>query len=351
MAPPPTPPSAGDLPKRVPGSGRRAGPAPTPVRPGPAAAPSADRGDSLPRLTQFSSLGTRAASDGPREEPAAPRPVPEPASRPAAKGRLGDVLKRRPGDRARREGSRGALGVVGVVGLLSAGAVVLVLTLSGRDDGGQRDGASVSVGTDDYRVEDVAEPDGGASASASAPHGGKPSKDPASPSADASPSAGGSASAKAAKDAEKVAGAPAGGASDSAEATTAAPSEVSVRGHASQRCLAVVGGQPVAGTRLMIWDCHDDSASQRWTFASDGTMRVLGMCVQLGHGSTADGAELRLAECDGGDTQQFELNHRHDIVSRLADKCADVQDGATANGARVQLWSCNGLDQQKWSRS
>ncbi|MFJ4622385.1 ricin-type beta-trefoil lectin domain protein [Streptomyces sp. NPDC088812] len=125
---------------------------------------------------------------------------------------------------------------------------------------------------------------------------------------------------------------------------------MSILSHASQRCLDVVGGRPAAGAPLMIWDCSG-SASQRWTFPSDGTMRTLGMCVELADGSTADGAGLRLAACDGGPAQRFELNHRHDVVSGLADKCADVVDGATGNGTRVQVWTCGGQDNQKWSAS
>ncbi|WP_051777590.1 RICIN domain-containing protein [Streptomyces violaceorubidus] len=354
MTPPPAPPPTGDLPKRVPGSGKKVSPSPASGRPDlapdrPDAAPrAAGREDSLPRLTQFSSLGSRSHFDGPREEPAASRP----SSPPSAQDRPGGFL-RRPGDRARREGLRGALGVVGVVGLLAAGAVALVLVLTGQDEG-VKDGASVSVDGGDYRPEDIYGPGGEARPSASASPGdkgknGKDGKASPAPSATASPT--GSASAQVSKAPGDKAGAPAGSTPGAGQETSASPSGVSVVSHASQRCLDVVGGRPVAGARLMIWDCRADSASQRWTFPADGTMRSLGMCVQLAQGSTADGAELQLARCDGGDAQQFELNQRHDIVNGPADKCADVQDALTDNGTRIQLWSCNGLDQQKWSRS
>ncbi|MER6165614.1 ricin-type beta-trefoil lectin domain protein [Streptomyces violaceorubidus] len=350
MTPPPAPPPTGDLPKRVPGSGKKVSPSSGSGRPDPApdrpdAAPrAADRGDSLPRLTQFSSLGSRSNFDGPREEPAASRPAPPPP----AQDRPGGLL-RRSGDRARREGLRGALGVVGVVGLLAAGAVALVLVLTGQDEG-VKDGASVSVGSGDYRP-DVYGPDDEARPSASASPGDKGTDGKASPTPSVTASPSGSASARASKAPGDKAGAPAGSTPGAGQETSAAPSGVNVVSHASQRCLDVVGGRPVAGSRLMIWDCRADSASQRWTFPADGTMRSLGMCVQLAQGSTADGAELQLAQCNGGDAQRFELNFRHDIVSGLADKCADVQDASTDNGTRIQLWSCNGLDQQKWSRS
>ncbi|MGW5064223.1 ricin-type beta-trefoil lectin domain protein [Streptomyces sp. NPDC004096] len=121
--------------------------------------------------------------------------------------------------------------------------------------------------------------------------------------------------------------------------------------HASDRCIDVVGGKAVQGARLMIWDCSTAAASQHWEFKTDGTMRSLGMCVQLADGSTADGTDLQLAHCDGSPAQQFTLNSSHDLVSKLADKCTDVRDHGTTNGTRLQLWSCSGSDNQKWSKA
>ncbi|WP_329295647.1 RICIN domain-containing protein [Streptomyces sp. NBC_01455] len=124
---------------------------------------------------------------------------------------------------------------------------------------------------------------------------------------------------------------------------------MSVFSHASGRCIDVVDGKAVQGARLMISSCSPVAASQRWVFASDGSMRGLGMCVQLADGSTADGTDVELARCNGGAVQRFTLNSHHDLVSGFADKCADVRDNGTANGTRLQLWSCAGTDNQKWS--
>ncbi|MFH8625913.1 ricin-type beta-trefoil lectin domain protein [Streptomyces vietnamensis] len=120
--------------------------------------------------------------------------------------------------------------------------------------------------------------------------------------------------------------------------------------HASQRCIDLVGGKAAPGAALMIWDCSG-SASQRWTFPSDGTMRALGLCAEVADGSTADGADLRMASCDGGAAQRITLNVRHDLAASQANKCLDVRDNLTSNGTRIQLWSCNGHDNQKWSTS
>ncbi|MFE1450627.1 ricin-type beta-trefoil lectin domain protein [Streptomyces olivaceoviridis] len=384
MKPPHAPRSAGDLPRRVPGSARsigsRSGPGQDGTAPGGAQPPApgsgdrtpdaAGRGTSLPRLTRISSLGSRGnagrgngpsapAADGAVGGSAGDRPGDRPGDTfarradtdrsPAADQVVSlDTVRRGKGDRTRREGLRGALGVVGVVGLLAAGGVLLTLGLVNGHDDGKRDGASVTVDSRG-RGADVIDgfgdvPAPSVTASATGP-GEKAdgSREPASASPGSSASGKGSAS-------------PGRRSTPTAKATTggrttapAAAPGVNVFSHASQRCIDVVGGEAVPGAGLMIWDCTG-SASQHWTFTG-GTMRALGMCVQLANGSTADGAGLELASCDGSPAQRFELNVRHDLVSTLADKCTDVRDNGTQNGTRLQLWSCSGSPNQKWSTS
>ncbi|MER7930253.1 RICIN domain-containing protein [Streptomyces sp. NPDC096057] len=126
-------------------------------------------------------------------------------------------------------------------------------------------------------------------------------------------------------------------------------SGVMVFSHDSGRCLSVAGGRGKDGSPLEIRDCSGSSA-QKWTFASDGTIRAFGLCMDAAGASTANGTVVQLATCNGGPAQQFRLNVRQDLTSVLADKCVDVKDSATANGARLQLWSCAGTDNQKWSK-
>ncbi|MEW2515456.1 ricin-type beta-trefoil lectin domain protein [Streptomyces sp. NPDC046870] len=379
MQPPHTPRPAGDLPRRVPGSARPVGPGSGPGQDGTAAgaarsapdggdrAPdAAGSGTSLPRLTRISSLGSRrnAGRAGGTPPPAAdgtvggsagdepgdafarradtdggPAPDPVVSLGPARRGA---------GARTRREGLRGALGVVGVVGLLAAGGVLLTLALVNGHGDGRRGGASVTVDSRGRGADvidglgDVSAPPVKASATgpgektgasrepaSASPGSSAPGKDPASPVRRPTTTA----------KATHGTGTP---------APAAAPG-VNVFSHASQRCIAVVGGKAVPGAGLMIWDCSQ-SAAQHWAFTG-GTMRALGMCVRLANGSTADGTDLELAPCDGSPAQRFTLNVRHDVVSTLADKCTDVRDNGTDNGTRLQLWSCSGSPNQKWSTS
>ncbi|MGW5652642.1 ricin-type beta-trefoil lectin domain protein [Streptomyces humi] len=144
---------------------------------------------------------------------------------------------------------------------------------------------------------------------------------------------------------------PAAAAATTAPASSGGSSSsgVMVFSHASHRCLTVAGGQGKDGSPLEIRDCSGSSA-QKWTFASDGTIRAFGLCMDAAGASTANGTVVQLATCNGGPAQQFRLNVRQDLTSVLANKCVDVKDQQTANGTRLQLWSCAGTDNQKWSK-
>ncbi|MFE8950616.1 ricin-type beta-trefoil lectin domain protein [Streptomyces sp. NPDC007856] len=128
-----------------------------------------------------------------------------------------------------------------------------------------------------------------------------------------------------------------------------AVSGVEVFSHASHRCITVPGGEGKDGTPLVISDCTG-SAAQRWTFASDGTVRAFGLCMDVAGASTANGTTIQLARCNGGEAQQFRLNAASDLTSSLNYSCVDVRDNGTANGTGLQLWSCSGTDNQKWSK-
>lgn len=321
-------------------------------------------GVTLPRLTQFSSLGSRRdVGRSPAASSAPARSAPDISAGSGAGNGFGSrsdeanssdagiavplrPAERLPGGSARRAGSRGALTVVGIVGLLAMGGVLLTLGVVADPQGEHRDGGSTSVDSRGYggigadRLGDLQVPSAGTSGSAA----GKDSRKVAKPTA-------GSPTSSAASDESAAPGrhqtAPG---SVPSRATQQAPSPgVNVVGHASGRCIDVVGGKAVQGARLMIWDCSKAAASQHWVFAPDGSMRGLGMCVHLAGGSTAKGTDLELAHCDGSPAQQFALNYRRDLVNGPADKCADVRDSDTANGTRLQLWSCAGSDNQKWS--
>jgi hypothetical protein len=110
------------------------------------------------------------------------------------------------------------------------------------------------------------------------------------------------------------------------------------------RCIDVPDGAGTT-TDLQMWDCQAVDG-QKFSFAADGTMRVLGRCVQIR--GTDNGARLRLATCTGSSAQRFGYNSAYDLVNVKTDKCVDVPDGSQANGVTPQIWDCTGQGNQKW---
>ncbi|MEU0344974.1 RICIN domain-containing protein, partial [Streptomyces bobili] len=121
-------------------------------------------------------------------------------------------------------------------------------------------------------------------------------------------------------------------------------------GQASDRCVDVTDSQDGKGrdgTPLQIFDCSG-TANQKWVFNGDGTVRSLGMCMDVAWTSREDGAVIQLARCSGNPAQQFVMSTAGDLVNPQADKCVDVKDSATGNESKLQLWTCSGTPNQKW---
>ncbi|WP_162468714.1 RICIN domain-containing protein [Streptomyces adustus] len=247
----------------------------------------------------------------------------------------------RSGGGAGLTGSRGAIGVVGVVGLLAAGSVVVTLALTGGHHDDRANGSSGSTSSSGHNrvgidgLDTLPTLTGDASADGADKHG------PAVEATKKSPDGKAVGDPTATATASSTAG---------SKAHVQAPaSGVQLVSHSSRRCIDVAGGKAARGAQLIISACSRNTPSQHWVFAADGTLRALGMCVQLAGGSTDDGTGLELAPCNGRSEQKFTLNSSNDLVNRLADKCADIRDNGTADGTRLQLWSCAGTDNQKWS--
>ncbi|WP_329023199.1 RICIN domain-containing protein [Streptomyces sp. NBC_01423] len=129
---------------------------------------------------------------------------------------------------------------------------------------------------------------------------------------------------------------------------TAAPG-TTLFGHASNRCIEMVAHKGADGSPLQIADCTGKNW-QKWDFRPDGTIRSMGLCMDVAWGSHDNGAVIQIAWCSGNPAQQFVLSADHDLVNPQANKCVDVKNAQTGGGARLQLWDCNGRDNQKWSR-
>ncbi|MCZ9346499.1 RICIN domain-containing protein, partial [Streptomyces sp. TRM76130] len=119
---------------------------------------------------------------------------------------------------------------------------------------------------------------------------------------------------------------------------TAAPG-ATLYSHASNRCIEMASHKGSDGSPLQIADCNGKDY-QKWDFRSDGTIRSMGLCMDVAWGSHDNGAVIQIAWCSGNPAQQFVLNGSNDLVNPQSGKCVDVQDARTAAGTPLQLWDC-----------
>ena len=139
-----------------------------------------------------------------------------------------------------------------------------------------------------------------------------------------------------------------------AAAKAAAPAQTQgavgefIVGTPSKLCVDPAGSG--AGAQLFLQDCTG-SARQHWTFASDGTIRSEGLCMDAAQHSRVVGALLALNACTGDSTQRFKLNSTHDLTTLSTSAgmyvCVEAEGGSA--GSRLQLAYCQGKTNQKWT--
>ncbi|GII81989.1 alpha-galactosidase [Sphaerisporangium rufum] len=140
-----------------------------------------------------------------------------------------------------------------------------------------------------------------------------------------------------------------GGGPSPSPTPTPAPGGGAIKGAASGRCLDA--GSSANGTQAQIWDCNGGTG-QQWTQTASGELRVYGnKCLDVNNRGTADGTNVIIWDCNGQNNQQWRFNADGSITAVGANKCLDVPNNATANGTKLVIWSCNGGTNQRWTRT
>ncbi|MFG1609651.1 ricin-type beta-trefoil lectin domain protein [Actinoplanes sp. NPDC049265] len=108
---------------------------------------------------------------------------------------------------------------------------------------------------------------------------------------------------------------------------------------ASGNCLDIDAGIILFGDELVARDCNNTS-SQKYTLAKDGTLRVSGSCA------VQEGAEIKVRACGSGaaagDAGQWRAGPGNSLVNNGSKQCV------TANDSDVSLASCGG-NGQAWT--
>jgi poly(hydroxyalkanoate) depolymerase family esterase len=122
----------------------------------------------------------------------------------------------------------------------------------------------------------------------------------------------------------------------------------SIVGAASNRCLDNPGGSTTNGTQAVLWDCNG-GANQSFTRTSAGELKVNGKCLEAYGWGTANGTKAVIWDCTGGANQRWNVNSNGTITNVHNGLCLDATGGATANGTQIILWACSGTSNQRWT--
>ncbi|MCU7728673.1 ricin-type beta-trefoil lectin domain protein [Actinoplanes sp. KI2] len=107
-------------------------------------------------------------------------------------------------------------------------------------------------------------------------------------------------------------------------------------------CLDLNGGVAVDFNHVQVADCNS-TAAQIWTLATDGTLRVEGMCALV----VGDGS-VQIVTCDGRTTAQWRVSGQL-LVNAADSECLADPSGGNRSGTAVKVATCDGSAGQRWS--
>ncbi|MGC0313247.1 ricin-type beta-trefoil lectin domain protein [Kitasatospora acidiphila] len=113
-------------------------------------------------------------------------------------------------------------------------------------------------------------------------------------------------------------------------------------------CLDDFHSSGADGNPVDIYGCNGTNA-QSWTIGSDGTVRVLGKCLDVVGGGTTNGTKVDISTCNGSGTQVWKTATNGSLVNQQSGLCLDDPASTTTQGTQVQIYGCNGTNAQKWT--
>ncbi|MFG2819776.1 ricin-type beta-trefoil lectin domain protein [Kitasatospora sp. NPDC048365] len=127
---------------------------------------------------------------------------------------------------------------------------------------------------------------------------------------------------------------------------TAAPTGYNINSAQNPgRCLDNWGADN--GTAVRLYDCWA-GASQKFTFAADGTLRTGGRCVTTT--GTWNGAGVTSQDCTGTTGQTWTLRTDGTLHNPASGRCLELPGWNDANGTALGIWDCAASHaNQRWT--
>ncbi|WP_444888641.1 ricin-type beta-trefoil lectin domain protein [Microbulbifer sp. JMSA008] len=108
------------------------------------------------------------------------------------------------------------------------------------------------------------------------------------------------------------------------------------------------------GSNLTLANCNS-SNEQQFVYTAEGQLRPKGnnkYCVDYNSGSADNGDKMHLWDCDGGNSEKWQVQESGIIQNRDKDwqYCIDTPGASADNGEQLQIYKCNSSDTgQKFS--
>lgn len=110
-------------------------------------------------------------------------------------------------------------------------------------------------------------------------------------------------------------------------------------------CVDDNGRMTTNGNKIQMYECNGTPA-QYWTFGTDGTLRVMGMCMQVP--AASPGALVQLWTCDGSAGEIWRAGRRGTLINVASSMCLDDPGFNSSDGTQLDIWPCNRGANQVW---
>ncbi|MEV7415596.1 ricin-type beta-trefoil lectin domain protein [Streptomyces sp. NPDC089919] len=116
-----------------------------------------------------------------------------------------------------------------------------------------------------------------------------------------------------------------------------------------KKCIEDAGGSTTPGTKVQIATCSGSSTAQKWTVGTDGTVKVLGLCLDTTANATVAGTLVVIDTCSTDTTQKWKVTTTGTLVSNANSALCLTDPAASAtNGTQLTLATC-GSSGQVWT--
>jgi hypothetical protein len=114
------------------------------------------------------------------------------------------------------------------------------------------------------------------------------------------------------------------------------------------KCLDDTGNKSTNGNKVQIWACNG-GASQNWTYAQDGTLRINGKCLDAVGNGTKVGTKLQLWSCLNHTNQIWTAAYAAELAGAQSRLCLADPAASTKNGTQVELGACEKGASVEWT--